>query len=383
MQRLPSGLLTLVSGLDDGPTTCLLHDLLRAQPTLALLDFATGSNASLHYKALEFVAVVEQLKTALTPDALPKTTTRAVASWIWSTNKIEYAGLPEEADTLAAITGGALSGEVVASQGHKEVIQTFEVLKDSYLPSPDITQHVVDIVGLNNWHRKFFTGVLPQAGSMRKTGAESKNLDGTRHVYPHHSVVTQAIKDLLRLVWFLSKGLQMLNNPTEQAKFVAYVFALAAFAQFHLVDIHPYPDGNGRMCRLVCKRLLDTVCPLPFPMFVDREAYIRCLITGRQLSAQRAPAPLAVLLIDSAIGYYRSLLDTVLRPVTSLRLLCSTPDEARRLLAAHKVDVSAHDDVVTAFEALAIGEKGVVNVAASTTTLVEIVVERLIDLDTI
>jgi hypothetical protein len=62
---------------------------------------------------------------------------------------------------------------------------------------------------------------------------------------------------------------------------IRYCLALAAFAQFHFVDIHPFNDGNDRMCRFISKHILDWVLPVPFPMFVDRDKYLMALEVGR------------------------------------------------------------------------------------------------------
>eukprot|EP01102_Stenamoeba_stenopodia_P020562 TRINITY_DN8074_c0_g1_i1.p1 TRINITY_DN8074_c0_g1~~TRINITY_DN8074_c0_g1_i1.p1 ORF type:complete len:160 (+),score=23.27 TRINITY_DN8074_c0_g1_i1:648-1127(+) len=112
----------------------------------------------------------------------------------------------------------------------------------------------------------------------------------------------------------------------EEETRILYTFALAAFAQFHFVDLHPFVDGNGRVCRLLSKFILDSVCPLPFPMFPNRTAYLRVLIEGRKSSSPfDAPFKLAELLLDTAILSYREHLTVFERPfdllITSLESL--------------------------------------------------------------
>lgn len=137
------------------------------------------------------------------------------------------------------------------------------------------------------------------------------------------------------------------SNPTKK---LAYVFALAAFAQFHFVDIHPYQDGNGRLCRYISKRLLDAVLPFPFPMFRDRAAYIKCLEDGRKKPSADAPELLFKLLIQEALAHYNSLATDALprydafnREVLSTMLDSTLAPERR-----------AH--VLQAFEQLSAGE---------------------------
>ncbi|KAI8840304.1 hypothetical protein BJ741DRAFT_49294 [Chytriomyces cf. hyalinus JEL632] len=57
------------------------------------------------------------------------------------------------------------------------------------------------------------------------------------------------------------------------------VFAVSSFGQFHFVDIHPFGDGNGRICRYLSQRILDWVLPFRFPMFNDRDRHLTTLMT--------------------------------------------------------------------------------------------------------
>lgn len=83
---------------------------------------------------------------------------------------------------------------------------------------------------------------------------------------------------------------------------MAAVFRMAAFAQFHVVDIHPFADGNGRVCRFVSKHILDSVLPLPVAMFTNRPAYIDALKQGRLCAPAQAPAYLYQRLLEATIG---------------------------------------------------------------------------------
>ena len=100
------------------------------------------------------------------------------------------------------------------------------------------------------------------------------------------------------------------NEEAEGYQLINYAFSLAAFAQFHLEDIHPFTDGNGIMSRFISKNILDKVCPLPFPMFpVDKDMdYYQSLIKGRKESPLIAPSLLMELMLDSAIDYYLAVL---------------------------------------------------------------------------
>jgi len=83
--------------------------------------------------------------------------------------------------------------------------------------------------------------------------------------------------------------------PKDSDEFFLYSFCLAAFVQFHFVDLHPFIDGNGRMGQFLGNYFLDLVCPISFPMFLQQGSYVQAL--------QRSwnEKPLTILLLDCAI----------------------------------------------------------------------------------
>ncbi len=139
-----------------------------------------------------------------------------------------------------------------------------DLLKQMYTDSPDLTKKLFNLGKISEWHKVLFQDLLLQPGLFRRSGVFVTNLDSSQHTYPHHTIIPGAlqIRPVLstcpdhRVVW--------------KEKFL-YTFALAAFIQFHFVDIHPFADGNGRLCRFLSKFILDSSCPIPFPMFQKTE----------------------------------------------------------------------------------------------------------------
>ena len=136
------------------------------------------------------------------------------------------------------------------------------------------------------------------------------------HVYPHHTTVDYSVHRLIRALEVTQKELDDTFKEDCPRK-VLFFFAYAAFAQFHFVDIYPFVDGNGRICRFISKYILDSICPLPIPMFEDRDDYLNALKLGRTLQPDCSPSHLLELLLQSALKYYNDILEkyTDYRPV--------------------------------------------------------------------
>eukprot|EP01127_Copromyxa_protea_P014166 TRINITY_DN3902_c0_g2_i1.p1 TRINITY_DN3902_c0_g2~~TRINITY_DN3902_c0_g2_i1.p1 ORF type:complete len:277 (-),score=49.40 TRINITY_DN3902_c0_g2_i1:230-1060(-) len=197
---------------------------------------------------------------------------------------LDQAGPVEEEETEAIVKG-------LVPLDSRSVQQT----------SDASTRAQPDTVRLCSWHGYLFKGVfLPeQCGRLRKSGTKTVTSENSEHVYLHHGMVAPALARWTRIVGALSK----------QVTSTRHTFALAAFAQFHFVDVHPFLDGNGRICRFLSKYFLDSLCPLPFPMFKERRKYIQSLESARQDTAVNAPRALCRLLLDEAIAYYTEVLE--------------------------------------------------------------------------
>ena len=46
-----------------------------------------------------------------------------------------------------------------------------------------------------------------------------------------------------------------------------YLFKTCAWLLFELLDLHPFGDGNGRLCRILCSYSLSKFTPFPTPMY--------------------------------------------------------------------------------------------------------------------
>jgi len=321
----------LLGDLDMGPDACIFDRVSESRGSSGGVEHFLGFAKQLRHRASEVLELINSYKEeARRHQAIhEQLITLSVARWIFNTNQIEFAGVATEGDTLAIISGRARAKGVK----EQEVLQTFNLLKQNYSGGEtSLTQRVFDVERLNQWHTVLFSGLLEKPGVFRKSGVATTNLDCSEHVYPHHKIIPFSTNALCLVVGQLAKAVE--KHYVDPMERLLYTFALAAFAQFNFVDIHPYVDGNGRMCRFLSKFLLDSCCPLPFPMFENRNAYLDTLIQGRKIAPSVAPLPLAGLLLESASSFYRGIINRFFaaRPFTKLlvgdhektfRLLCS------------------------------------------------------------
>jgi len=300
---------TFLESLDDGPSSTLFEAVLArskaASPEELVSVCLEPPTPETRVQARKLVSLIDEYQ-KLPQDRKQRWVTHSVVDWIHYSNKIEGAGFDSKSDTEKAVTGQHKQD----AQQTKDVMTTLMLLRETYKqtlfgskdPVADVT---FDVRNLHKWHHLLTEHfLLSTSGVFRQWGVDTKARDGSRHVYPHHSVVPMAVESLGKFCYQLfRKGWSQNADKDNQ---ILFVFSFAAFAQFHFVDLHPYVDGNGRLCRFLSKRILDCVCPIPFPQFKHRDRYIAALEMGRTVDFPSAP--LASLLIDCAIQHYEFVL---------------------------------------------------------------------------
>ncbi|XP_022100065.1 uncharacterized protein LOC110984322 [Acanthaster planci] len=71
---------------------------------------------------------------------------------------------------------------------------------------------------------------------------------------------------------------------------------------FEMLDLHPFGDGNGRLCRLLCSYVLSTCTPFPTPIYniwstSSKDDYKDALVEARKTEG-RHPRALATMIIE-------------------------------------------------------------------------------------
>jgi fido (protein-threonine AMPylation protein) len=235
----------------------------------------------------------------------------AIARHIRSSMHLESQAL-SMADTLALVT----TGSDATSDEAKLVTNMFNLMSTEYAGLRPLETVTFSVDKLRGWHETMFVNVEDfkdkHIGQIRNRGARTD-----ARLFPSRSIVEDELPTLCAIVTdFCSRWKN--SQPADEVEAVLQIFALATFMQFHFLDLHPFADGNGRMCRYLCKYILESCLPLPFPMYDSRDDYLAALRAGDNAvdngPAVYAPAELLKLTIDSAVAFYAELASVVVCP---------------------------------------------------------------------
>jgi fido (protein-threonine AMPylation protein) len=281
---------------EDGPEFCCLTQILQKfeNKETKMNQILKPMLEDCKYKALELSDLLKKYESvSKTRKVVHSDLIRSsVVEWIYFTNKIEEAGFESKEETEKALSGNLENSNQKKEQ---EVTQLFNLLKETFSISKTPRDRIFDINTLKKWHRSLFKNSLGSAGEFRKT---EMSLDKSQQKFLHYSLLKYYVESLLEIVSRLSKSID--GND------VCSVVALASFTQFHFADIHPFVDGNERICIFICKFILDSIFPLPIPMFKNRDVFIQSLVQGRKCSDYLdSPIELCRLIFDVAIHFYR------------------------------------------------------------------------------
>lgn len=181
------------------------------------------------YGQIEALRVPEQLELNLTRNNLIQSS--------YASNRIEGNPL-----TLPEVTNLLLDDRVPVNRSEKEVVNYFDII--NHLSAYQNTQFSLDLV--KEIHKKLLTGVDETAGSIRNvavivgkyTGEVGNVTLKVKHNPPFHTEkeISDSLNELF--AWIES-------NPQIPTVLLAGIF------HHQFVYIHPFEDGNGRVCRIL------------------------------------------------------------------------------------------------------------------------------------
>ena len=141
-------------------------------------------------------------------------------------------------------------------------------------------------------HKILTRGLLPKyltpgEFSTYARGADSGN---EMHLYPYFPKQKLAEAAVQSIIDAFNRELDNIKPKirTEvKVEYLEIIFKVAASFLFSFVGMHPFPDGNGRMARLLCSHILELSCPFPTPIYnvfspTSRNDYINTMRKAEQ-----------------------------------------------------------------------------------------------------
>ncbi|CAH1777970.1 unnamed protein product [Owenia fusiformis] len=113
-------------------------------------------------------------------------------------------------------------------------------------------------------HKKLMANTMKIGGKFSENPRETE-YKGEVHEYPKSDVIPkchQAIVDNSNQMMEYIRC--AFDNNTEEK--ILYTVKLAAWLLYNYVSLHPFGDGNGRTCRLLCSYIISTIAPFPTPI---------------------------------------------------------------------------------------------------------------------
>ena len=161
-------------------------------------------------------------------------------------------------------------------------------------------------------HEVLLQGLHPDCGKIRSREAYTQ-WHGGHHFYPEPKRAQELFYALIdHHNAYMATCESMSSNKDE---YTAYIFKRAACLLFEFVDIHPFGDGNGRMCRLLANYVAGLVTPFPVSLYHNperngRDDYLNAIVGCRE-HPEEGPRCLAAMLVEGAWRGWKNLFENL------------------------------------------------------------------------
>ena len=141
----------------------------------------------------------------------------------------------------------------------------------------------------------------PDAGNFRVCEAYTTRPDNSRHDYPTVNDIEHLLYGVVdvhnqHMEFYYKK----MNSETLEDK-LTYIIKCAAWFFCRVISVHPFGDGNGRVCRLLANDVLMELTPFPVQLYnvgnVTRNHYFNAIVQSQD-DYYNPPCDLSAILVD-------------------------------------------------------------------------------------
>ena len=201
----------------------------------------------------------------------------------------------------------------------KESVNTLKALKESFFSwrsdkkdtgmkdTGYLTPHLIC-----DLHRILIEDVpyenVPKPGKIR-TNTVFTTYRGEFHTYPPPDGLE---KELYRITDHHCIMMQQVLHSASKLE-ITLIFKCAAWLLIQFVNLHPFSDGNGRLCRLLANYVLSFITPFPVSVYHtgiagrSRDDYLNAIVNCREQPEHGGPCEIAYLLVEGAYRGWKKL----------------------------------------------------------------------------
>ena len=178
-------------------------------------------------------------------------------------------------------------------------IKTEEKPSDYGLLEVSLLQGLHQIILKDVPRKKVFSETPPEPGEFSKE-RRFTTYNEEDYEYQRPEDMTKAVYKLLDVYNPLFE--RCTKHGLDKYENYYNLFRLCSWLLFELLDLHPFPDGNGRLCRILGSYLLSFFSPFPTPIYnvwtqSSKDDYMNALVDARK-SRKRHPCALASMIIE-------------------------------------------------------------------------------------
>ena len=191
------------------------------------------------------------------------------------------------------------------------LINAYESLLEKIKSEERTSDYGLLEVGLLKETHRLILQNIPQPGGLTKPGEMSNKprvteFKGEIYHYANPDDMESTVINLLDKYNFLYDScIKEKGGPNEDIDVYSLLKTCSWFL-FELLDLHPFSDGNGRLCRILSSYCLSKLNPFPTPIYnvwtnSCKGDYIEALVEARK-SPDRQPCALTTMIIECS--YY-------------------------------------------------------------------------------